>query len=81
MSKNETKDENLHVTEGVSGTWFYHLSDGRTNALSLCGTKTMYTAIPLSSWGVKGSLNERYCSECQRMGEDELRAAGVVVPA
>lgn len=81
MNSNEIKCEGLHVTEGVSGTWFYHLSAAGTNAKGLCGERTMHTAIPLSSWGMKGHLNERYCAECQLLGKGELLAAGATISA
>jgi len=81
MKKNVIEGAGLHVTEGVSGTWFYHLSEVGTNARGLCGAQTMYTAIPLSSWGAKSHLNERYCADCQRLGEAGLRAAGAAITA
>ena len=53
----------MKIVEGISGTWFYHLSeDGRT---ALCGdTRVMPTEIPLATWGLKTHLNERYCKQC-----------------
>lgn len=54
----------LHITEGVSGRWFYHLSEKGTNAKALCGARTMATSIPLSAWGHVGHLNERWCVTC-----------------
>lgn len=68
-----------HITEGVSGTWYYHLSDVSTNATALCGAKTMYTAIPMKSWGVRGHLNERWCAKCAELGAVVLSAAGTAV--
>jgi len=70
-----------HITEGVSGTWFYHLSDVSTNASGLCGAKTMNTAIPLKSWGVRGHLNERWCATCAEIGNAALAAAGASIAA
>lgn len=51
------------LVEGISGTWYYHLSDdGRT---ALCGAAVMISSAPESTWGYKsGHLNERYCSKC-----------------
>lgn len=80
MKMNDTENKDLHVTEGVSGTYFYHLSAGGTNARALCGAQTMRTKIPLSSWGNKGHLNERYCAVCELLGGGELRAAGAGIP-
>lgn len=80
MKTNAIEGAGLHITEGISGTWYYHLSEAGTDARGLCGARTMHTAIPLSRWGVKGHLKERYCEECQGIGADELREAGAVVP-
>ena len=71
----------LHITEGIGGSWYYHLSVPGTNATALCGAKTMSTALPLSSWGVQGHLSERYCSHCQTQGDAVLRAAGACLKA
>lgn len=68
--------EQVHVTEGIAGTWYYHLSLVATNATALCGAKTMNTAIPLGTWGVRGHLNERWCDACAKHGAKALRAAG-----
>ena len=78
MKTNE-KNGNLHITEGVSGTWFYHLSEAGVNGRSLCGAMTMNTSIPLASWGAKGHLEERYCAKCERAGESALRAVDVSI--
>lgn len=81
MKNSEDNERALHITEGVAGTWFYHLSQAGTNARALCGAQTMHTAVPLASWGVKGHLNERYCAACEQAGAGELQAAGVTVSA
>lgn len=70
-------DNQLHVTEGIGGVWFYHLSLASTNATALCGARTMNTSIPLASWGVRGHLNEGWCAKCAVQGVDVLRASGV----
>ena len=77
MTKMDTNSSELHVTEGVGGVWFYHLSVAETNARSLCGAQTMNTQIPLSSWGVRGHLKEGWCAKCATMGADALHRAGV----
>lgn len=66
----------LHVTEGVSGNWHYHLSAPGTNAKALCGAHTMYTGVPLSAWGFKGHLNETYCTKCAKAGAAALLQGG-----
>lgn len=68
-----------HVTEGMSCTSFYHLSHPMTNATALCGAKTMNTGISLKSWGVRGHLNERWCSACAEKGGVILVAAGASI--
>lgn len=75
----KTELDGLHVTEGVSGTWFYHLSMAGTNSKGLCGARTMNTGVPLSAWGSRGHLKERYCAECEASGKDVLRAAGALL--
>ncbi len=55
------------ITEGIGGTWFYHLSyEGKTTR-SLCGEQVMQTSCPLDSWGYVGHLNERYCDKCKKI--------------
>lgn len=58
----------LKVVEGVEGYWHYHLSEtGISGRPALCGNKrVMHTEIPLSTWGTKSHLNEKYCSECEK---------------
>lgn len=55
------------VSEGIHGTWFYHLSTNEHSTLGLCGARTMHTSVPLSAWGGVGHLNERYCKECEKL--------------
>ena len=56
----------MKVVEGVEGVWFYHLSEsGLSGQPALCGEKhVMSTSIPLTYWGTKGHLHERYCLGC-----------------
>lgn len=56
----------LRVTEGIHGTWFYHLTNDKDSE-SLCGERTMHSGMPLSSWGYRGHLNERYCLDCETL--------------
>ena len=72
-------EKGLHITEGIGGVWFYHLSLASTNATALCRAKTMSTSIPLASWGVRGHLNEGRCAKCAVQGADALRAARVQI--
>lgn len=55
----------LMITEGVSGTWFYHLSLRADISVALCGARTMATQLPLGTWGHTGHLGERWCSRCE----------------
>jgi hypothetical protein len=54
------------LVEGISGTWYYHLSnDGRT---ALCGARVMPTGSRESTWKKHYSdLGERYCSKCDEI--------------
>lgn len=56
-------DADLRVVEGIAGTWFYHLRRAHAE-VSLCGAKVMMTGIPVSAWGTKTHLRERWCETC-----------------
>lgn len=77
MKNMSLTSEGLHITEGVGGVYSYHLSDVGTNARSLCGAQTMNTQLRMASWGVRGHLNEKWCTKCATMGANALRSAGV----
>ncbi len=55
------------ICEGLSGTYFYHLTDGpHTGAVTaICGARAMPTEVPIEAWGFVGHLNERYCKACE----------------
>lgn len=55
------------ISEGVEGYYFYHISPDDSPTKSLCGKTVMPTQIPVSTWGFKGHLNERYCAECEKL--------------
>jgi len=58
------KIEDLVIRESIHSSFFYHVAEGN---IPLCGNKsTMYTKIPLSCWGMRTHLNERYCPECDK---------------
>lgn len=59
----------MKVSEGISGTWFYHLSEDEHSIRGLCGAKTMRTEVPLSAWGYRGHLNERWCEKCKEIAD------------
>jgi hypothetical protein len=67
----------LFIVEHVSGVWYYHLSEtGKSGQPALCGnTQVMSTEIPISSWGSKGHLNEKYCKECENVLQKKLGVA------
>lgn len=55
----------LTLLEGIHGTFHYHYPD-RTGKHALCGeTLVMPTLIPVSAWGVRTHLHERYCKKCE----------------
>lgn len=56
------------VAEGLGATWFYHLRDQDAEK-AFCGDGTFAKNLPLSLWGYKGHLNERYCPRCQAEGQ------------
>jgi len=61
------KMDDLIVTEGVMGYWFYHISHKDTFTKALCGVNVMMSSLPLSEWGETGHLNERYCQKCEKL--------------
>lgn len=65
----------FRMVENLAGTWSYHLAQGQKNQ-ALCdpAVRVMDSPSPLSNWGYRGHLNERYCRAC----EEKARAEGVV---
>ena len=66
MGVPKPKDESpkIFITEGIAGTWFYHLSPKQRPFRSLCGEEVMPTSLPLNTWGMVTHLKERYCKKC-----------------
>lgn len=62
-----TKDQ-LRVAEGIFGTFYYHLRHPRAY-FGLCGDRVMFTSIPVSAWGTKTHIEERWCSRCAKIAE------------
>jgi hypothetical protein len=56
---------NIVVTEGIGGTWHYHLSYDNKTSRSLCGEQVMPTNCSLNDWGYIGHLKEKYCEKCK----------------
>jgi len=56
------------ITEGISGSWHYHLSD---KSGSICGAKVMYTAIPVEMWNTKFGKGfptpATWCEKCNQL--------------
>ena len=62
----------LVVTEGISGTWFYHLSEDAPKPkqqTALCGARVMHTNMPREAWGTVTHIGERWCKKCQSIAE------------
>jgi len=59
------------MSEGIGGMFYYHISRVGEEHRGLCGKQTMPTHIPLSIWGYRGHLNERYCQECRLLAHDD----------
>jgi len=53
----------LRVAESIHGTYYYHLRRDADH-FGLCGDRVMHTSIPVSAWGTRGHLNERWCTRC-----------------
>lgn len=57
------------VAEGIHGTWYYHLRRPDDH-FGLCGDRVMYTSIPVSAWGTRTHIKERWCSRCEKAARD-----------
>lgn len=58
----------LQVAEGIAGLFLYHLRKPGEHR-SLCDVQVMLTHIPLSAWGVRTHINERWCSKCRGIAD------------
>ena len=65
MIRSTIDDRNIEVREGIESAFHYHLGPPKVY-VSLCGAKVMATGIPVSAWGSKSPLRERWCKECYR---------------
>lgn len=69
-------EDELYITETVSGVYFYHLTRERKNGqhTALCGESFtgMETRATLSSWGYRGHLGEHYCKGCTGARDGEV---------
>lgn len=64
------------ICEGVGGRFFYHLCWIESDwSKAFCGAKTMRSGLPLSYWGTRTAIREKYCAECEKValayGEDK----------
>ena len=56
----------LRVVEGVEGMFRYHLAtQDQMKAVCDPERRVMHTSIPLSTWGFRGHLKEKYCAQCE----------------
>ncbi len=66
--------KSYEIAESVTGTFYYHLSEP-DKFRSACEdqAQVMHTRIPLSTWGHKGHLRERWCEKCAKLlrGEND----------
>jgi len=65
--------DSLEVAEGIHSTFSYHLRKPGAKD-SLCGKWVMHTRIPVSAWGTKTHLHERWCSKCAAMKDGARHA-------
>jgi len=63
----EIAEKKYVVKEGVEGMYRYHLAQ-RHLWVSLCGARVMQTSIPVSAWGTKTHIGEKWCSTCREAG-------------
>lgn len=64
------------VTEGVEGTWHYHLSKPDHHIRSLCQKYTMICNLSFEKWGTVTDLKEKYCEKCMEIYQREKKAKG-----
>jgi hypothetical protein len=57
------------ITEEAPGYYHYHISYVEDYIRPVCGKDmiTMWTHIPMNTWGCKGHLKEKYCKECKEI--------------
>lgn len=70
--KKKKEQNELIVTEGVAGMWFYHLSKKETPNISLCGKQTMRTDFPIHEFPIKlaDHIPHGNCKRCTKYGLD-----------
>jgi len=66
--------EKYTVSEGIGGSFHYHLSNAGNPGESICGKQTFFTLIPVSAWGTVTHLRERYCAKCMELATDTVKA-------
>lgn len=76
----EAERNELVVTEGSTGYWYYHLSRRVNLMRALCSAPTLPTAIPLSAWGAPAEeglpKSPTYCQACARIAWPQPESAG-----
>jgi len=69
-------EKDLVIRESIHSSFFYHVAEGN---IPLCGNKnTMHTKIPISCWGMKTHLHERYCPECDKIFRQKKNITDIV---
>ena len=68
----ESKKPSFIVTEGIEGTWHYHISREECFTRSLCNERVMRTNMQLKDWGIVTHLKEKYCPECLKFYQENL---------
>lgn len=74
------KQQQLIVTEGVSGVWHYHLSRPEKFTRGLCDAKTMQTAIDVAdfgkSFGDHFPKRPTWCAQCKDLAAGKPQQSG-----
>ncbi len=77
MTDDAYKDCVLVITEGIAGMWHYHLSEAHRKTRSLCGARTMHTAMPLQDWNVPFGEHfpkrPTWCEKCDVAARQQIR--------
>lgn len=65
-TKYKMTKKDFKIVESIHGNFFYHLSEDGKNPICDSKIMVMQTRLPLSSWGIKTHLHEKYCKKCEK---------------
>ena len=67
MFRRKKEKSKFIITEGVEGTWHYHISKNDNQSKSLCGETTIYSNMSFDDWGMKPThIPYSFCNKCKK---------------